>query len=156
MPWVINQVQVGLGPSGELRYPAYQNPRGWNYCGSGAFQCYDRYMLQSLQAAAVNASHPEWGKGGPNNAGGYMADPRYTGFYQDFQQDNYASPVRNDRCHIGCVFLTLPVAQYGKFFLSWYAGQLLQHAERLLEVSNRTFQPLGVSVAGKIAGIHWW
>jgi beta-amylase len=41
-PWisngVINQVQVGLGPAGEMRYPSYQlQDSKWTYCGIGAY-----------------------------------------------------------------------------------------------------------------------
>ena len=40
-PWisngVINQIQVGLGPAGEMRYPSYQlQDNKWQYCGIGA------------------------------------------------------------------------------------------------------------------------
>lgn len=45
----IDEVHVGMGPSGELRYPAYQSDK-WTYCGVGEFQCYDAYMLADLAA----------------------------------------------------------------------------------------------------------
>ena len=34
---VIDQVEIGLGPSGEMRYPAYPSNR-WSFCGVGEFQ----------------------------------------------------------------------------------------------------------------------
>lgn len=68
MPKLINQVQVGLGPAGEMRYPSYQLDK-WHYCGIGEFQCYDSFMLADLKQAAIQAGHPDWGYAGPNNAG---------------------------------------------------------------------------------------
>lgn len=33
---VITEVQVGLGPAGEMRYPSYQN-KYWNFPGLGEY-----------------------------------------------------------------------------------------------------------------------
>ncbi|VAH04084.1 unnamed protein product [Triticum turgidum subsp. durum] len=39
----IVEVQVGMGPAGELRYPSYPESEGtWEFPGIGAFQCYDK------------------------------------------------------------------------------------------------------------------
>jgi len=138
IPDVINQVQVGLGPAGEMRYPSYQLQGGkWSYCGIGEFQCYDKYMLADLMDAATNAGHPEWGTGGPNDAGTYDSIPSNTGFFSDGSFDNYDS-------------------DYGQFFLEWYSGKLLDHGSAILSEAHQIFAPLGVSVAAKVSGIHWW
>lgn len=34
----ITEVEVGLGPCGELRYPSYAADLGWKYPGPGEFQ----------------------------------------------------------------------------------------------------------------------
>ncbi|PRQ18557.1 putative beta-amylase [Rosa chinensis] len=48
-----NEIQVGMGPCGELRYPAYPESNGtWKFPGIGEFQCYDKYMKASLEASA--------------------------------------------------------------------------------------------------------
>ncbi|KAI3958616.1 hypothetical protein MKW92_009304 [Papaver armeniacum] len=40
---VIVEVQVGMGPCGELRYPSYPESNGtWRFPGIGEFQCYDK------------------------------------------------------------------------------------------------------------------
>lgn len=39
---VIEEICVGLGPSGELRYPAHFGDGKWMFPGIG--QCYDKYM----------------------------------------------------------------------------------------------------------------
>ena len=55
------EITVGLGPAGELRYPAYPEGDGrWRFPGVGEFQCYDKYMLADLKAAADVAERPEW------------------------------------------------------------------------------------------------
>lgn len=57
---MIQEIQVGMGPAGELRYPSYPEQNGtWKFPGIGAFQCYDKVIiiyvfLQSL----FNASYP--------------------------------------------------------------------------------------------------
>ncbi|KAM7253917.1 hypothetical protein ACFE04_031599 [Oxalis oulophora] len=57
----IVEIQVGMGPAGELRYPSYPEQDGvWRFPGIGAFQCYDKYMLSNLKAAAEATGHPEW------------------------------------------------------------------------------------------------
>lgn len=45
----LQEIQVGMGPCGELRYPAYPESNGtWNFPGIGEFQCYDKVItLQS-------------------------------------------------------------------------------------------------------------
>eukprot|EP01116_Phalansterium_solitarium_P024592 TRINITY_DN9044_c0_g1_i1.p1 TRINITY_DN9044_c0_g1~~TRINITY_DN9044_c0_g1_i1.p1 ORF type:complete len:455 (+),score=146.01 TRINITY_DN9044_c0_g1_i1:130-1494(+) len=135
---VINQVQVGLGPSGELRYPSYQlQDNKWAYCGIGEFQCYDAFMLKDLAISASAINHPEWGHGGPDNAGTYNSQPSQTGFFSDNGGDNYASP-------------------YGQFFIGWYSQRLITHGQNILTSAVSIFRPLGVSVAAKVSGIHWW
>ncbi len=78
---VITEVLVGCGPCGELRYPAYAMSRGWRFPGVGEFQCYDRRARESLQNAAVAVGRPEWGNGGPHDAGSYNSRPDETGFF---------------------------------------------------------------------------
>lgn len=35
---IISEIEVGLGPCGELRYPSYPAKHGWKYPGIGEFQ----------------------------------------------------------------------------------------------------------------------
>lgn len=138
MPHTVNQIQVGLGPAGEMRYPSYQlQDNKWTYCGIGEFQSYDSYMMTSLAAAAEEIGHSDWGTSGPNNAGDYNSHPSGTGFFSEGVKDNYAS-------------------DYGKFFLGWYSQQLLNHGDAILEAAKEAFGPLGLTVAAKISGVHWW
>jgi beta-amylase len=35
---LISEIEIGLGPCGELRYPSYPEKHGWKYPGIGEFQ----------------------------------------------------------------------------------------------------------------------
>jgi beta-amylase len=45
----LQEIQVGMGPCGELRYPSYPESNGtWRFPGIGEFQCYDKVTVVSL------------------------------------------------------------------------------------------------------------
>lgn len=115
---LIEEVAVGAGPSGELRYPSYLEAHGWRFPGVGEFQCYDRRALASLAEAATAAGHPEWGYTGPHNSGVYSSRPTETEFFQE--HGSWDSP-------------------YGRFFLKWYSDCLVQHGDRILSVASQVF-----------------
>lgn len=132
---MITEIEVGLGPSGELRYPSFANSQGWRFPGIGEFQCYDKYLLSDLKEAAKSIGQNEWGISGPEDAGHYNDWPQATGFFR-----NHGS------------FTT----DYGRFFLEWYSGVLLKHGDTILEAASQVFEGCKVRLAAKIAGIHWW
>ncbi|KAK6781128.1 hypothetical protein RDI58_023312 [Solanum bulbocastanum] len=132
----IVEIQVGMGPAGELRYPSYPEKDGiWKFPGIGAFQCYDKYMIRSLQGAAEAFGKPEWGHTGPTDAGQYNNWPEDTNFFKK-EGGGWDS-------------------QYGEFFLTWYSEMLLNHGERILQSAKAIFEDKGVKISVKIAGIHW-
>ncbi|MEW5310658.1 MAG: hypothetical protein WDW38_002434 [Sanguina aurantia] len=114
----VEDIVVGSGPCGELRFPAYVEANGWKFPGVGEFQCYDRRALASLAQAAREAGHPEWGYTGPHNAGTYNSLPEDCGFFA--AQGSWDSP-------------------YGRFFLSWYSSSLIRHGDRLLDTATSVF-----------------
>ncbi|KAH8948977.1 hypothetical protein BDL97_10G006000 [Sphagnum fallax] len=128
----ITEIEVGLGPCGELRYPSYAQTQGWTFPGIGEFQCYDKYMMEKLRKAAEVQRHPEWGMG-PSNAGSYNSRPQETEFFKD--GGDYCSP-------------------YGKFFLSWYSQTLIEHGDSVLKMANLALKD--VKISAKVPGIHWW
>eukprot|EP00271_Cylindrocystis_brebissonii_P010045 TRINITY_DN25_c4_g1_i1.p1 TRINITY_DN25_c4_g1~~TRINITY_DN25_c4_g1_i1.p1 ORF type:complete len:829 (-),score=196.44 TRINITY_DN25_c4_g1_i1:1229-3715(-) len=134
---VITEIQVGMGPAGELRYPSYpeSNDR-WRFPGIGEFQCYDKYMLASLREEAEAAGVPLWGLGGPHDSGTYKQWPEETGFFRT--GGSWDTP-------------------YGDFFLRWYSGRLLQHGDRVLAAAASVFHGCSAALhlSGKVAGIHW-
>ncbi|KAL0368532.1 UNVERIFIED_CONTAM: Beta-amylase 1, chloroplastic [Sesamum calycinum] len=132
----IVEIQVGMGPAGELRYPSYPEQNGtWRFPGIGAFQCYDKYMLSSLKSAAEGIGKPEWGVTGPTDAGNYNSWPEDTNFFKK-EGGGWNS-------------------SYGQFFLSWYSQMLLNHGERILQSAETIFENKRVKLSAKIAGIHW-
>jgi len=131
----IVEIQVGLGPAGEMRYPSYPLDR-WNFPHVGEFQCYDSSMLSDLANYARQAGHPEWGSSGPNNAGNYNSWPDDTGFFNpNCACENFKSP-------------------YGQFFLNWYSSRLIDHGDRILSAAKNIFGTR-VAIAAKVSGVHW-
>ncbi|KAJ8623891.1 hypothetical protein MRB53_032421 [Persea americana] len=129
---IISEIEVGLGPCGELRYPSYAVKHGWRYPGIGEFQCYDKYLTKSLTKAAEARGHSSWARG-PDNAGTYNSQPHETGFFCDGgDYDSY----------------------YGRFFLNWYSHVLVDHGNRVLSLAMLAFE--GTCIAAKVSGIHWW
>ncbi|CAL4933652.1 unnamed protein product [Urochloa decumbens] len=92
-------------------------------------------MLSSLKAAAEAAGKPEWGHGGPTDAGSYNNWPEDTLF---FRRENGGWST-----------------EYGDFFLSWYSQMLLEHGDRILTGASSVFSSSPVEVSVKVAGIHW-
>ena len=174
-----------------------------------------RYMLASLQEAAIAAGHPEWGHGGPHDSGNYNSQSFETGFFKSYGGSWDSGAARGQpagaahgtsmlACFPACPYLCsqqaatgacppadpapppcphcpsfLPVAEYGSFFLSWYSGLLIQHADLLLGATKQVlsqrcrpramrearelsdggmlyvFEP-AVQLGIKLAGVHWW
>ncbi|XP_052206398.1 beta-amylase isoform X3 [Diospyros lotus] len=130
---LIVDIEVGLGPAGELRYPSYPGKQGWLYPGIGEFQCHDKYLKAEFKEAARSAGHPEWNL--PDNAGAYNDTPDSTGFFR--RNGTYLS-------------------EEGKFFLTWYSNKLLSHGDQILDEANKAFLGCKVKLAAKVSGIHWW
>jgi hypothetical protein len=58
----IVEIEVGLGPCGELRYPSYPERHGWKYPGIGEFQvfgnsCHDFEKFVSVHAYIHTHTH---------------------------------------------------------------------------------------------------
>ncbi|KAI0496726.1 hypothetical protein KFK09_023050 [Dendrobium nobile] len=134
---VITEVQVGMGPAGELRYPSCPSEklkRPSSPPELGEFQCYDKNMLASLRACAQNIGMPEWGYGGPLGVSNLTQNPEEATFFRSNGSWN---------------------SDYGKFFLEWYSGLLLLHGEILCMATTAIFLQTGVKIFAKVAGIYW-
>ncbi|KAL2342646.1 hypothetical protein Fmac_003931 [Flemingia macrophylla] len=134
---IITGVQIGMGPGGELRYPSFssQEPNlAWSR-ELGEFQCYDKYMLASLNASARNVGKREWGNGGPVGAGSLIQNPEHTDFFKN-DGGSWNTP-------------------YGEFFLEWYSDMLLLHGERICREAETIFRGTEVHMSAKLASIHW-
>ncbi|XP_072951326.1 beta-amylase-like isoform X2 [Typha angustifolia] len=129
----ITDIEVGLGPAGELRYPSYPQDQGWSFPGIGEFQCYDKYLKADFKEAAAKAGHPEWDL--PDDAGEYNDTPNSTKFFET-----------------SGTYLT----EKGKFFLTWYSNKLIKHGDQILDEANKAFLGCKTKLAAKVSGIHWW
>ncbi|KAK9052867.1 hypothetical protein SSX86_029497 [Deinandra increscens subsp. villosa] len=129
---LITLVEIGLGPSGELKYPSFSKKMGWNYPGIGEFQCYDKYMQQNLRNTS-NLRGYTFSARGPENAGDYNSRPHETGFF--CEQGDYDS-------------------YYGRFFLNWYAQFLINHANIILSLATLAFEEIQIVI--KIPSVYWW
>lgn len=140
----------------------------WRFPGTGEFQNYDKYMMERLRLAAEAEGKPEWGRAGPHDAGGYNGKPDETGFFTD-KQGNWESPYGPlrfppDRAPTfssgdfvpveyasrlrGIAHARLPRPApvdvcAGKFFLSWYSDQLINHGDRILGAARVAFRDHG-------------
>ncbi|KAK1650031.1 hypothetical protein QYE76_067836 [Lolium multiflorum] len=125
----VTDVTVSLGPDGELRYPSY--PPGCDredgYAGDGEFQCYDKHTLARLKQHADSSGRPLWGLAGPHDAPRYDDPPESSGFFRGSWQ-----------------------TEYGNFFLSWYAGELLAHGDRVLAAASRVFGGKQIELSAKV------
>lgn len=127
----IYEVQIGLGPCGELRYPSYPSNR-WSFPGVGAFQCFNPKMLEDFKTKAAAAGHPEW-TSPPTDAGSYNNTPNETSFFTNGYK-----------------------TEYGKWFLDWYSSSLIEHGKRVMNQAKQAFSKYNPTLVAKVAGIHWW
>lgn len=84
-------------------------------------------MKADFKAAAAKAGHSEWEL--PDDAGEYNDVPESTGFFKS-----------------NGTYLT----EKGKFFLTWYSNELLNHGDQILEEANKAFLGCKVKLAIKV------
>ncbi|KAI9092334.1 hypothetical protein K1719_020664 [Acacia pycnantha] len=131
---IITGIQIGMGPGGELRYPLCPSQLTHDrHSEFGEFQCYDKYMIASLNACARDIGMPAWGQGAPRDTGSL--------------RHNLFSTSEN-----GNDPWNLPE---GRFFLEWYSGMLLLHGERICREAETIFRGTEVNMSAKVAAIHW-
>eukprot|EP00928_Gymnodinium_smaydae_P100861 TRINITY_DN9_c0_g1_i1.p1 TRINITY_DN9_c0_g1~~TRINITY_DN9_c0_g1_i1.p1 ORF type:complete len:523 (+),score=152.70 TRINITY_DN9_c0_g1_i1:91-1569(+) len=135
----VHELQIGMGPCGELRYPSYMLSQGWNYPGVGVVMAYDAGMQKMLTAQtklkAPPAGLPEDQNAGPDSAPLFKAKKAEDTDVEGFRTGD------------------------GKTFIEWYHKVLVEHGEAVLKeaaeaLAQRPKVPdLVFSV--KVSGIHW-
>lgn len=138
----MQEINVSLGPAGELRYPSYNShDSGTGYPTRGALQAYSPLAIKSFQQwalakystlAGINAA---WGSTVTTIT--QVQPPSNAGFF--FSSGDYRT------------------TQYGKDLIDWYNKSLVDHGERMLDT---VLAALGSSFPGaeigyKIPGVHW-
>ncbi|MGR8931419.1 MAG: family 14 glycosylhydrolase [Gammaproteobacteria bacterium] len=136
------EINVSLGPSGELRYPSYNShDSGSGYPTRGALQAYSRLAVQDFRQKMLD----KYGSlSGLNQAWGInlthaseIRPPDNADYF--FRHGDY----RNIR--------------YGKDFVDWYNQSLVDHGKAMLSIAIDT---LGngfpsAKIGYKIPGVHW-
>ena len=130
----ISEIELGLGPCGELRYPSYQETKGWSYPGCREFQAYDQEFTKLLQQDAQQQGHSSWGYH-PRNVGGYNTQPGGSSFWRDDASDGWKT-------------------EHGRWYIKWYAEKMNEHADRVMKIFREIYP--NVHFSSKIAGLHWW
>mgnify|MGYP003589920667 CR=1 FL=1 len=137
----VAEVNLSLGPAGELRYPSY-NAHDWgNYPNRGTLQCYSPLARQDWQQwLRQRYRTPE--------ALNYAFGSRYRRF--DEVELPLADALFDNRQYI--------YSAWAREFLGWYHQALAEHGRRILELGLSVFNqgrwqqvPVGI----KIPGIHW-
>jgi beta-amylase len=133
----IAEINISLGPSGELRYPSYgAHDVGSGYPTRGALQAYSTLARASFRAFLT----AKYGGVAADQASELMAPPADpAGFFARREQIE---------------------TQRGRDFFDWYADSLLAHGRRVMTKAQQIFgapgAPLrGVDLGAKIPGIHW-
>lgn len=149
-----SEVNVSLGPTGELRYPSYNAndiPPEWSYetDSHGNYETRSRGVFQFYSGRAGD-DFRQWAL---NNFGGLPGVNQRWGF-------NLSSPseIRVPQNHDD--FITnhnYENMQYGRDVIDWYNGSLVDHGARMLATAHQALTatmpsvPLGM----KIPGVHW-
>lgn len=135
----IYEINVSLGPAGELRYPSYNShDNGTGYPTRGALQAYSNPAVQSfreyIKRKYLNIDTVNFMWGFNLNSFDQVAPPNPYFFFR--QKEQYTN--------------------YGKDFYTWYSQSLREHGKRILGAAIDTFRQFGhIQLGFKVPGVHW-
>lgn len=138
----LQEVNVSLGPAGELRYPSYNShDTGTGYPSRGALQAYSPLAVASFRSAMVSkygslaGVNTAWGTSLSSTA--QIGPPSDAGYF--FSSGDY----RNIR--------------YGQDFVDWYNQSLVTHGKTVLDAVSTALGTAfeAVPLGYKIPGVHW-
>jgi len=132
----ICELQVGMGPCGELRYPSYLMSNGWNWPGVGIVMSYDKGMIQMLRDETGMTEPP---KSLPEDQNAMPDDiPIFKASKMEFRSGA------------------------SKAFLEWYSALLVRHGQSVLKQATAAIQKAGGAypadkfcLSVKVSGLHW-
>ena len=139
----IAEINVSLGPAGEIRYPSYNShDQNSGYPTRGALQSYSEAAVKSFQDYAVKKYgsaekvKEAWGA----EYGENIQPPKNPGEF-----------LGQDKHHH---------TQYGKDFFDWYNQSLTNHGKQVLNTALDVFgakdAPFsGIDIGAKMPGVHW-
>jgi hypothetical protein len=141
----ISEINISLGPSGELRYPSYnQHDVGTGWPTRGAIQAYSELAKESFRDFAVARY------GSVEGAGKAWGIP-------NLSRDNVLPPSNPNEFFGRRDHMT---TRYGKDFYDWYNQSLINHGRTMIGTALNVFgsetAPFrGIEIGAKIPGIHW-
>ncbi len=144
---LIDEVNISLGPAGELRYPSYNmHDKNAGYPTRGSLQAYSDISVESFRNFVLNKYKSieninlNWGSNLSSVSDIYPPDPFFLDsvFYK--KGDHFAN--------------------YGKDFFKWYNSSLVDHGRKVLSVAKNILNTTstkfkGVEIGAKLPGIHW-
>jgi len=134
----IQEINISLGPAGELRYPSYNShDHGSGYPSRGALQAYSPLAIDAFRDYIVDKYknidevNRRWG-------------------FSLHSFDNVFPPNGN-------LFFANKeqTSNYGHDFYDWYSLNLRQHGQLLLGAAISEFRSMNIKVGAKIPGVHW-
>jgi beta-amylase len=139
----ISEINISMGPAGELRYPSYNSHDGTrsSYPSRGGFQAYSALAIANFrltmqqQYGNINALNQAWRS-------------NFTTFEQ------IEPPADGDAfIHSGAQF----DSAFGRDFILWYHQALLAHGRRMLRTAFAALnnEMATIELGFKIPGIHW-
>lgn len=141
----ISEVNISLGPAGELRYPSYNShDKGTDYPSRGALQSYSTLAKNSFREFVLDRYSTLEEAGEAWNT--KLSDTK------DIRPPDDAQAFfdRGDDKH----------TTYGRDFFDWYHQTLLDHGARLVETAQSVFHRKdsafsSIPLGAKCAGVHW-
>lgn len=139
----IEEVNISLGPAGELRYPSYNaHDQNVGFPERGALQAYSDLAMRSFREYSIqkygdmDRVREAWGS---NDISEIFPPSNPQEFFN-----------RNDHHH----------SQYGRDFFDWYNQSLIDHGRRVMTKALDVFAShdspmLGIDIGAKVPGVHW-
>ncbi|MDW7690990.1 family 14 glycosylhydrolase [Flammeovirgaceae bacterium SG7u.111] len=140
---VTEEVNISLGPAGELRYPSFNGHDWGSYPNRGTLQCYSDLAKADLREfvkeryGTLEKINKAWGTD-----------------YEDFGEINPPDNQKNDIFSGKGYFQ----AEYGLDVMEWYHNSLMMHGRRVMKAAYKVFSEgafANVELGFKIPGVHW-
>lgn len=141
----IAEINISLGPAGELRYPSYNShDTNTDFPNRGALQCYSKLAVESFRNFALAKYRDLAGVDsawGTRTKDGQVIQPPSN------PEEFLASGQPRD-------------LQYGRDLFDWYSDTLIEHGRTVINAAKTVFgaedSPMkGIDLGAKVPGIHW-
>ncbi|MDZ4838145.1 MAG: family 14 glycosylhydrolase [Candidatus Melainabacteria bacterium] len=138
-----SEINVSLGPAGEIRYPSYNShDRNTGYPTRGALQSYSEVAVKAFRDFAV-AKY-----GSEAKAKEAWGDPKAASIVPPQTPEHFFANGEHAK------------SQYGKDFFDFYSNSLIEHGRQVLGTAVDVFGSnnapfAGIDIGAKVPGIRW-